>query len=150
MSELNLCDDCTKWPCGHHSPRGVAGYLTTECANRIPSSAAELARLRADLKATQEAARMHAASHMRLRTELAEARGTLSGERKGWEDAIKLLRAENEALRTAAGDVIESASHSYDSAYIEGDDGELMSIVPFEPMHNLRIALARQTVETHE
>jgi len=37
QGEVNLCDGCSKWPCGNHAPIGITGVKTTICANRIPS-----------------------------------------------------------------------------------------------------------------
>jgi len=98
MNDTNLCDDCTKWPCGAHSPLGVAGCITTECANRIPSSASEIARLRSE--------------NEELKTYRDKAHRNL--ERMDSEN--KAMQAKGEALSVFAGNCLMALSDMIDEA----------------------------------
>ena len=53
----NLCEGCGLWPCGHHSPIGVRGCITTECANRKPTTGQLVADLRSQLARKDEGMR---------------------------------------------------------------------------------------------
>lgn len=55
---FNLCDGCAKWPCGYHSPIGISGSVTTECANRQPTSGSVIVELKAEIDAIKSAARL--------------------------------------------------------------------------------------------
>ncbi len=60
---------------------------------------------------------------------------------------IAALRAENERLRGAANDVVQSASNHYKKrnghlASFQDDSGEMCWIVPFDPFEGLRAALS--------